>query len=76
MIIVMDNSSVPSTGSWHKLDRKFDVCYDLTLYKHVRVIYHHISHGYYHILTKIDREIFWKYFWPMKFEIWIRKHDR
>ena len=29
-----------------------------------------------HIFTKIDREIFWKYFWPLEFEIWIWKFNR
>ena len=33
-------------------------------------------YGSYHILTKINREIFWKILWPLKFEIWIWKFDR
>ena len=31
---------------------------------------------FHHILSKIEWEIFWKYFWPLKFEIWIWKYDR
>ena len=33
-------------------------------------------YGFHHILTKIEWEIFWKYFWPLEFKIWIRNYDR
>ena len=71
-----NNIFLLTTGGSNKKGTKTDGVLKNTVYVELYNVDMYDWYGFHHILTKIDREIFWKYFWPLKFEIWIWKFDR
>ena len=73
--VPMNNAPKP-TGGWDKRPSELDVLLKITQNNNKQNGDMSNRHDAHRILSKINREIFLKKFWPLKFEIWIWNHDR
>ena len=64
------------TGGCIKTPTQCTIIYGLMIYFDLHNINVYDRYGFHHILIKIEWEIFWKKFWPLKFEFWIWIFDR
>ena len=64
------------TVGWDKRPSELDVLLQITQNNNKQNGDMYNRHDTHRISSKINREIFLKNFWPLKFEIWIWNHDR